>query len=472
MKPQIQDAFPFLTNAVVLYVITAIKSISGKVFDLIPVLFSISISLGLAKKEKEIAAMAGFIGYFIMLWSASLIINSGLVNFGEIGLANILGIEKTLQMGAVAGMLSGILVARIHNKFYNIEFPVAIAFFGGKRFVAIAVIVILSVVGQVIPFIWIPISTGINALGALIASLGSFGVFIFGFLERLLIPTGLHHILNGIFRTTSIGGVYEGVDGALNIFFQFFGKVSIEELKPFTAFLGQGKIPFMMFGLPAPALAIYRTSPNDKKTKVKALMIAGVAAFFVTGITEPLEFSFMFIAPVLFLFHAIMGGISFGLMSLLGVGIGNTGGGIIDFTIYGLMVPGSRWYWVVVLGIFYAIIYYNVFKWYLNKKKITVDVSDDFLDGENSDSKKSIGEKSPLAATIIEGLGGFENILEVNNCITRLRVDVKDMSLIDEVKLKTTGSLGIIKPSDTHIQVIYGPKVEKIASQVREILEY
>ena len=416
--------------------------------------------------------MAGFIGYFIMLWSASLIINSGLVNFGEIGLANILGIEKTLQMGAVAGMLSGILVARIHNKFYNIEFPVAIAFFGGKRFVAIAVIVILSVVGQVIPFIWIPISTGINALGALIASLGSFGVFIFGFLERLLIPTGLHHILNGIFRTTSIGGVYEGVDGALNIFFQFFGKVSIEELKPFTAFLGQGKIPFMMFGLPAAALAIYRTSPNDKKTKVKALMIAGVAASFVTGITEPLEFSFMFIAPVLFLFHAIMGGISFGLMSLLGVGIGNTGGGIIDFTIYGLMVPGSRWYWVVVLGIFYAIIYYNVFKWYLNKKKITVDVSDDFLDGENSDSKKSIGEKSPLAATIIEGLGGFENILEVNNCITRLRVDVKDMSLIDEVKLKTTGSLGIIKPSDTHIQVIYGPKVEKIASQVREILEY
>jgi PTS system maltose and glucose-specific IIC component len=471
-KPQIQEAMPFLTNHIVLYVIVSIKSISAQIFGLIPVLFSISIALGLAKKEKEIAAMAGFIGYYIMLWSASLSINSGLWNFGDMGIASILGINNTLQMGAVAGMLSGILVSMIHNKYYNVQFPVAIAFFGGKRFVAIAVIACLAIVGQIIPFIWIPISSGINALGILIASLGSFGIFLFGMLERLLIPTGLHHILNGVFRTTSVGGTYQGVDGVLNIFFSYFGKVSIEDLKPFTSFLGQGKMPYMMFGLPAAALAIYNTTPAEKKSKVKALMIAGVAASFVTGITEPLEFSFLFIAPVLFLFHSVMAGLSFGLMSALGVGIGNTGGGVIDFTIYGIMVPGSRWYMVIIVGLIYAVIYYSVFRWYLLRKNITIDTSDDFLGDESIATGEFNGVATPLAAVIIDGLGGFGNVEEVNNCITRLRVDVKDMSLVDEAKLKSTGALGIVKPSSTHIHVIYGPKVEGIASQVREGLSY
>jgi len=198
-------------------------------------------------------------------------------------------------------------------------------------------------------------------------------------------------------------------------------------------------------------------------------MIAGVAASVVSGITEPLEFSFMLIAPQLFLFHAVMGGISFGLMSLLGVGIGNTGGGIIDYIIYGVMVPGSRWYMVIVVGLVMAVVYYVVFKWYLTRKNITIEVNDDL---EESDSQPAAGGGSALAARIIEGLGGFENIKVVNNCLTRLRVDVVDMSLVDEAMLKTTGAMGIVKPSDNHIQVIYGPKVERIANQVREIMNY
>ncbi len=470
LKPQIQEMLPFLQQTGVKYFITSLKTITSTVFGMIPVLFSICIAFGLAKEEKEIAAFAGFIGYYVFLLSASLIIGSGFFDFSALKMSNILGIENTIEMGAFAGMLTGILTAVLHNKFFNVEFPVAIAFYGGKRFVAIVVIGAMSVLGQLIPFVWVPVSSAITSVGNLIASLGHVGVFIFGFLERLLIPTGLHHVLNGVFRTTSVGGVYEGVEGCLNIFLQFFDSVPIAELRQYTAFLGQGKMPFMMFGLPAAAYAIYKTSPKAKQPKVKALMIAGVAASVVSGITEPLEFAFMFIAPPLFIFHAVMGGISFGLLSLFKVGIGNTGGGIIDFLIYGVLVPGSNWYVVILLGLVFAVIYYIVFKWYFSTKNISIDVNEDEEVDEGS-SEVSTSGATPLATKIIEGLGGFDNIVAVNNCISRLRVDVKDMSLINEHLLKSSGSMGIVKPSATHIHVIYGPKVEKVAKQVKEAMK-
>lgn len=470
LKPQIQEMLPFLQQTGVKYFITSLKTITSTVFGMIPVLFSICIAFGLAKEEKEIAAFAGFIGYYVFLLSASLIIGSGFFDFSALKMSNILGIENTIEMGAFAGMLTGILTAVLHNKFFNVEFPVAIAFYGGKRFVAIVVIGAMSVLGQLIPFVWVPVSSAITSVGNLIASLGHVGVFIFGFLERLLIPTGLHHVLNGVFRTTSVGGVYEGVEGCLNIFLQFFDSVPIAELRQYTAFLGQGKMPFMMFGLPAAAYAIYKTSPKAKQPKVKALMIAGVAASVVSGITEPLEFAFMFIAPPLFIFHAVMGGISFGLLSLFKVGIGNTGGGIIDFLIYGVLVPGSNWYVVILLGLVFAVIYYIVFKWYFTKKNLSIDVNEDEEVDEGS-SEVSASGATPLATKIIEGLGGFDNIVAVNNCISRLRVDVKDMSLINEHLLKSSGSMGIVKPSATHIHVIYGPKVEKVAKQVKEAMK-
>lgn len=231
-------------------------------------------------------------------------------------------------------------------------------------------------------------------------------------------------------------------------------------------------MPFMMFGLPAAALAIYRTSPKEKKEKVKALMIAGVAASVVSGITEPIEFSFLFIAPALFIFHAVMGGISFMLMSVLNVIIGNTGGGLIDFLIWGVFEPGSHWYWVIIVGVFYAVIYYYVFKWYLTKKHISVDVSVGDAPSKE-DTKKTASEKmQQVAATIIEGLGGLDNIVAVNNCISRLRVDVKDMKLVNEDTIKKTESLGIIKPSETHIQIVYGPKIDAVANAVREVMKY
>ena len=422
------------------------------------------------KEDKGVAAFAGFLGYYAFLVASSCIIGTGIMDFSAMKISPTLGVE-TVDMGATAGILAGLVTAWLHNKYHKVQFPAAIAFYGGKRFVALIVIVTMSLIGLVMPLIWEPISVGINGLGSLIHSAGAFGVFIFGTLERLLIPTGLHHVLNSLFRTTPLGGTYKGVEGCLNIFLQYVDKVPLTDLQQYTQFLGQGKMPFMMFGLPGAALAIYQTSPEEKKKKVKALMIAGVAASFVSGITEPMEFSFMFIAPMLFLFHSIMGGISFMLMSVLGVIVGNTGGGIIDFFIWGVFQPGSHWYWIPIVGVFYAVIYYVVFKWYLSRKNISIDVAAD--EEEDDATGLSVDEKMKnLATTIIDGLGGFDNIEVVNNCISRLRVDVKDMSIVNEEELKKTGCLGIVKPSESHIQVIYGPKVEKIADAVRAVLKY
>lgn len=471
MKAQIQEALPFLASTVPLFILTVLNKVSGIVFTLMPVLFAISIALGLAKEDKGVAAFAGFLGYYAFLVSSSLMIGTGIMDFSAMKISTILGVE-TVDMGATAGIIAGLIAAALHNKYHKVQFPAAIAFYGGKRFVALIVIVTMAGVGLIMPLIWEPISVCINSMGSVINAAGALGVFIFGTLERLLIPTGLHHVLNSLFRTTPLGGVYQGVEGCLNIFLQFVDQVDLAELQPFTRFLGQGKMPFMMFGLPGAALAIYRTSPSEKKTKVKALMIAGVAACFVSGITEPLEFSFLFIAPALFLFHSIMGGISFMLMSVLGVIVGNTGGGVIDFFIWGVFQPGSHWYWIVIVGIPYAFIYYFVFKWYLSTRNISIEVSEED-DAISGGSKLSVSEKDQaVAVAIIDALGGFENIQVVNNCISRLRVDVMDMAKVNEDALKKTGSMGIVKPSANHIQVIYGPKVEKIADNVRAVLKY
>lgn len=472
LKPQTLEVLPFLATGIPFYVISVLNKVSGVVFTLIPALFAISIAFGLATGAKEIAAFAGFIGYYTFLVSTALMVGeTGFIDPTGMKMSVILGVE-TVDMGAVAGLVVGIMVASLHNRFHRIEFPAAIAFYGGKRFVAIVTILASATIGQLAPIVWMPVSAGINALGNAILGAGPFGVFAYGFLERFLGPTGLHHVLNGIVRTTPVGGVYEGVEGCLNIFVEFFDKLPATEIAQYTQFLGQGKMPFMIFGLPAAALAIYQTAPAEKKEKVKALMIAGAGATAISGITEPLEFSFLFIAPVLFMFHTIMGGLSFALMSILGVAVGQTGGGLIDMLIWGVFQEDSKWYLIVAVGLVYAVIYYTVFKWYFTKKNITVEVPDD--DGEEapvaSKGKETKGEKAEKAQAVIDALGGKDNIIVVNNCISRLRVDLKDMSLVDDNGLKKTGCAGIVKPSETHIQVIYGLKVEGIADSVRDLL--
>lgn len=468
-RPQIKEMLPFLNGGAVAYVLFLIRTMSIKVFGLIPVLFAVSISLGLAKKEKEIAALAGFVCYYILMWSAGYMVASEYITFPPSALGSALGLGGVPEMGAVGGMAAGILTAYIHNKYYNIELPVAIAFFGGKRFVAIAVIAAGAVLGQAIPFIWLPISNTIQFVGLGIANLGLFGTFLYGFLERLLIPTGLHHIINGIFRTTAVGGELNGTVGVWNIFFEYFGKVDISELKEYTRFLAQGKIPYMVFGLPAAALAMYKTVPASKKKSTKALLIAGVLASMTTGITEPLEFSFLFIAPMLFVFHSVMAGISFLLMDLLNVGIGNTQGGLIDLFVYGTLVPGSNWIYPIVVGLAYSALYFFAFKHYFLAKGISIDAGGDEA---NEAPTPAVERKDVKMAMIVEGLGGDANIVSVDNCFTRLRLEVKNSSVLDEAKLKSTGAAGVKIISGTQVQVIYGPKVNVIASGVKDYLGY
>ena len=438
--------------------------------DNMALLFVIGVGVGLSKDNDGTGGVAALASWLMI----TTLLNTGFVTTIMPAIAE--NANKTLAFDKIVnpfiGILAGIIGSTCYNKFKDTKLPDWLSFFSGKRCVAIVAGVVSILVSVVLLFVWPLVFGALIALGEGIVKLGGVGAGLYAFFNRLLIPTGLHHVLNGIFRTTAIGGVYQGVEGCLNIFLQFFDSVDISVMREYTQFLGQGKMLFMIFGLPAAAYAIYKTSPGEKKNKVKALMIAGVAASIVSGITEPLEFAFMFIAPPLFLFHAVMGGISFMLMSLLQVAVGNTGGGIIDMFIWGVFQPGSNWYWIIIIGPIYAIIYYNVFKWYFNRKHLSIEVAEDDGDKDTNDTASISDKQQALATKIIEGLGGFDNIITVNNCISRLRVDVKDMSLVNEEELKKTGSMGIVKPSETHIQVIYGPKVEQVANSVREVLKY
>ena len=336
LKTQVVEAVPFLQQPVVFYILNTLKTVSNVVFTLIPVLFAISISFGMAKEDKEVAAFAGFIGYYTFLVSASCMINSGFMNFDSLQISIILGVE-TLDMGAVAGILTGVTVAALHNKYHKVVFPVAIAFYGGKRFVAIVVILAMALLGQVAPFIWAPVSAGINGLGTLISESGLLGVFSFGFLERLLIPTGLHHF---IYIPFIFGPAV--VDGGIQAYWLQHIQEFAQSTKPLIELFPQGGFALhgmsKIFGCPGIALAIYFTAKPERRKKVAAILIPAVITAVLCGITEPLEFTFLFIAPVLFLIHAILAGTLAATMYFFGV-TGNFGGGVLDCALFQNWVP-------------------------------------------------------------------------------------------------------------------------------------
>ncbi|RKD29498.1 PTS transporter subunit EIIC [Thermohalobacter berrensis] len=473
-NPQIQKIAPFLGSEYVMYVTQLIRKVAGTLFGNIPLLFAMSLALGMAKKEKPIAAFAGLIGYLVFNRSMMYVLDNTQLTIDAVG--NVLGMT-TVRMDALGGILVGLVTAAIHNRYYNVKLPDAIAFFGGKRFVAIAVTIVFAALGQVVPFVWAPVSEVITGIGKSLSNFGYFGTFLFGFFERALIPFGLHHILNSLVRTTEIGGVAEfgkeTVTGALLIFNNYLETGMIPDNMPITEvtrFLAQGKIPMMVFGLPAAALAMYRTADSSKKETVKPLLLAGALAAFTTGITEPLEFSFLFVAPMLYVFHAVMAGLSFMLGHMFGVAIGNTQGGIIDLLVFGVLQSGSKWYMVLLIGMSYSVIYYNVFKWAIVKFNLATPGRRDegSLNQDNDTNNNTSKDLELTAEQIIKGLGGKENILSIENCFTRLRVDVADMSKVDEKEINKTGPNGIIKPTPNHIQIVYGPKVNIIKDSVED----
>lgn len=484
-SPTTVEAFPFLANDLLQLIFRFMSTIGGFAFTYLPALFAMAIPLGLARQEKGIAGFSGFVGYVVM----NLSINFYLTETNTLaeadamataGQGTVMGIQ-TLQMGVLGGIIAGLIVYQLHKRFYNAHLGDAFAFFSGARFVPIITSLVMSAVGIALTIIWPFFSSVINGIGTIIQNAGVFGPFLFGAGERLLLPTGLHHILVSLIRFTEAGGVQsvngETVTGALNIFYAELQSGS-EITKQATAFLSQGKMPTFMFGLPAAALAIYHSAKPENKSAIKGLLISGVIATFVTGITEPIEFLFLFVAPLLYVFHMFMTGLGFMVMALLGVTIGNTDGGILDFIIFGVMQGiETRWYLVLIVGAIWFAIYYFVFKWAILKFDFQTPGRQETTNHKDPDTQytekelKSVKGSNFDTKAILEALGGKDNIVNLDNCVTRLRLVVEDADKVDDEKLREKGALGVVKLDKENVQVIIGTKVAVLRNQLENYIK-
>ena len=394
----------------------------------------------------------------------------------------------TLQMGVFGGIVVGLGVAALHNKFYKIELPQVLAFFGGTRFVPIISSIVYLVVGIAMFYIWPVVQNGIAALGALVLASGYAGTFIYGLLERALIPFGLHHVFYMPFWQTAVGGtaIIDGVTvtGAQNIFFAELASKSTTVFSVSATRFMAGKFPFMMFGLPGAALAMYQCAKPEKKKAAGGLLLSAALTAFLTGITEPLEFTFIFVALPMYAVHCVLAGLSFMLMHILNVGVGMTfSGGLIDLVLFGAMQGNAKthWMWVVVVGAVYFVLYYIIFRFMISKFDYKTPGRDDAEEvklytradvnarSAASGSTAPAGD-DPVSALIVEGLGGADNLSDVDCCATRLRCTVKDVALVKQDVLKASGASGVICKGDG-VQVVYGPKVAVIKAKLEDYLE-
>lgn len=466
-----------------LYTILDIMAKTGSVvFDNLPLLFAVGVSIGMAKKEKEVAALSGAIGYLVMNAAISTLIaaKGGIEAFGENTITTSLGIT-TLQMGVFGGIIVGLGVGYLHNRFYTIKLPTSLSFFGGTRFVPIITSIVYLLVGVAMFFLWPIVQGGISKLGALVLNSGYIGTWIYGIIERALIPFGLHHVFYMPFWQTQLGGeaLIDGalVSGAQNIFFAELASKSTEVFSVSATRFMSGKFPFMIFGLPAAAFAMYKCAHDEKKKAVGGLLLSASLTSMLTGITEPIEFTFLFVAPIMYAVHCVLAGLSYMLMHILRVGVGMTfSGGIIDLTLFGILQGNDKtnWIYIIIVGAVYAILYYAVFYTMITKLDLKTPGRED-TDGETqlytkADylKKKSLSDSvSPL---IVKGLGGKENIRDLDCCATRLRVTVKNPSLVTEKALRESGASGVIKKGDG-VQIVYGPQVSVIKSRLDEFLD-
>ena len=472
-----------ISQGSILYSILDIMAKTGSViFDNLALLFAVGVAIGMAKKEKEVAALSGAIAFLVMnaAISALININGGAEALGENTTASVLGIT-TLQMGVFGGIIVGLGVAALHNRFYTIKLPQVLSFFGGTRFVPIISALTYLVVGILMFYIWQPIQTGIATLGNLVLNSGYIGTWIYGIIERALIPFGLHHVFYMPFWQTELGGAVfvDGnlVQGAQNIFFAELASKATEVFSVSATRFMSGKFPFMIFGLTAAALAMYKTAKPEKKKLVGGLLLSASLTSILTGITEPIEFTFLFVAPLMYIVHCILAGLSYMLMHVLSVGVGMTfSGGVIDLTLFGILQGNSKtnWIWIVLVGLVYAVIYYFVF--YFLIKKFDFKTPGREAEGEESklytkeDYLTRRHEGDDVSALILQGLGGKDNIADLDSCATRLRVTLKNPDKADESALKKSGASGVIKKGNG-IQVIYGPHVSVVKSKLEAYID-
>lgn len=460
------------------------------IFGNLPIIFAMGVAIGMAKNEKAVAALAAAIAFFVMHASigAMISLNGGTENMLSGATTSVVGITS-LQMGVFGGIIVGLGVAALHNRFYKIELPQVLSFFGGTRFVPIICTLVYVIVGIAMFYIWPPIQSGIYAVGNLVLKSGYAGTWVYGFMERLLIPFGLHHVFYLPFWQTGVGGTLEVagqvIEGAQNIFFAQLSDSTVEHFAVSATRFMSGKFPLMIFGLPGAALAMYRCAKPEKKKVVGGLLLSAALTSMLTGITEPLEFTFLFVAPVLYLIHCVFAGLAYMLMHICGVGVGMTfSGGLIDMFLFGILQGNKKtsWIWIVIVGIGYFVVYYFLFSFLIKKFDFKTPGRDDGEEtklytrkdveakknGTNSNTKS--GNNDELSQMICAGLGGKKNISTVDCCATRLRCDVFEANKVNDALLKSTGASGVIHKGQG-VQIIYGPKVAVIKSNLEEYLE-
>lgn len=474
-------------------ILTVMNDAGSIVFSNLPILFAMGVAIGMAKAEKAVAALAGALAFFIMHASigAMITVHGGADDMLAGSVATTVGINS-LQMGVFGGIIVGLGVAYLHNKFYKIELPQSLSFFSGTKFVPIISAVVYLIVGIIMFYIWPTVQAGINGVGEVVRISGYFGTWVYGFMERLLIPFGLHHVFYLPFWQTSVGGTMEVggkmIEGAQNIFFAQLADPSTTHFSVEATRFMSGKFPLMIFGLPGAALAMYKTAKPEKKKIVGGLLFSAALTSILTGITEPLEFTFLFVAPFLYLIHCIFAGLAYMLMHILQVGVGMTfSGGLIDLTLFGILPGNGRTNWLMIplVGIGYFIVYYFLFSFLIKKFNLKTPGREDddnaevklytkadvnAKKGEVQSGEKSANADDDLSMAIVHGLGGKSNIESVDCCITRLRCTVADSNLVRDDVLKATGAAGVVK-AGAGVQVIYGPRVTLIKSNLEEYLE-
>ena len=487
-----------LGNGTILHALLVIMNkVGSAVFDNLPLIFAVGVAIGMAKKEKEVSALSAVIAYFVMntAINAMLTITGQILENGEIAesvlegtITSVCGIQS-LQMGVFGGIIVGLGVAALHNRFYRIQLPNALSFFGGTRFVPIISTIVYMFVGILMYFVWPVVQNGIYALGGLVTGSGYVGTLIFGLIKRALIPFGLHHVFYMPFWQTAVGGTMEVagqmVQGGQNIFFaQLADSANIAHFSADATRYFSGEFIFMIFGLPGAALAMYHCAKPEKKKAAGGLLLSAALACMATGITEPLEFSFLFVAPALFVVQVILAGTAYMIAHILNIAVGLTfSGGLLDFFLFGILQGNEKTSWmrVIPVGILYFFLYYFIFKFMIKKFDFKTpgrendDVETKLYTKADVNARKEaqndgVASEDAMSEAITRGLGGKKNISDVDCCATRLRCTVHDAAKVSDSILKATGASGVVHKGNG-VQVIYGPNVTVIKSNLEDYLE-
>lgn len=473
------ERFSFLGNENVNAILVSIRTIASVIFDNIPLLFAMGVAYGMSKKDKGIAVFASVTGYLTLIITMNvwLTLTGKMADpevMTQVGQINVLGIQ-TMNISAAGGIITGLVASWATDKFYNLELPTAFAFFSGKKSVPIITIGVMVSIGLLLPFIW-EVFVGL-LMRLSVVFLSVMGPFFTAAGERLFIPFGLHHVWNALFRFTEAGGSYVidgntfvGVVPAMNeVLFNQGPNSEYWTLMPeLTRFMAQQQMLVTLFLFPAIALSMYHTARKENKIEVKSMLITMVLTAMLGNVTEPLEFTFVFIAPLLFVVYAAIVGIGAVLMSLANVAIGYIRGTIFDFAIFGLLYERTNWIFLVLIGSAMAVLTYFIFKWAIVKYDIKTPGREEAQNLDNTlIREKRYGE---IADIVVKALGGKNNIDNVENCITRLRIDVKDVNVIDKNLLEKSGCTGFFFPAAKHIHIVYGPQVEFVRNAVDQEL--